>query len=154
MSREAAVRLLGAFGATIGIPDLRLDEAGCCALAFDEVVVNLEADPDGRQLFLYASVGPVPSSDSSELYKQLLDGNLFWKDTGGATLGLDREGARVVLLQSLPAERISDPEFAAAVEQFVNAAEAWTRRIAEAAAEPPPAGDAEAPFVILPSMLA
>ena len=154
MSREAAVRLLGVLGATLGIPDLQLDEAGCCALAFDEVVVNLEADPEGRQLSLYASVGPVPASDSSELQKQLLDGNLFWKDTGGAILGLDREGGRVVVLQSLPAQRISDPEFAAAVEQFVNAAEARTRRIAEAAAEPAPARDAPAPFVILPSMLA
>ena len=57
MSREAADRLLGVLGATIGIPDLRLDEVGCCALAFDEVVVNLEADPDGRQRFLYVSVG-------------------------------------------------------------------------------------------------
>ena len=66
MSREAADRLPGVLGATVGIPDLRLDDAGCCALSLDEVVVNLEADPDGRQLFLYASVGPVPASDSSE----------------------------------------------------------------------------------------
>jgi Tir chaperone protein (CesT) family len=127
--------LMRALGADVGIPDLALDEAHCSTLAFDSVVVNFELDESSEQLFLYASLGPMPAA-GSRVYEQLLEGNLLWKDTGGATLSLDREGGRVILHQGLPAERLSEVDFKAAVEQFVNVAEAWTQRVSEGAAQP------------------
>ena len=129
--------LMRALGAGVGIPELALDEAHCCTLAFDAVVVNFELEESSGQLFLYASLGAMPAAGSSALYEQLLDGNLLWKDTGGATLGLDREGKRVVLQQGLLVEHLAEVEFEAAVERFVDMAEAWTRRVSEAAAAPP-----------------
>jgi hypothetical protein len=48
--------LMRALGADVGIPDLALDEAHCCTLAFDSVVVNFELDESSGQLFFYASL--------------------------------------------------------------------------------------------------
>jgi Tir chaperone protein (CesT) family len=115
-----------ALGVEVGIPELTLDEAHCCTLAFDAVVVNFELAESSGELFLYASLGPMPAA-GSKIYEQLLEGNLLWKDTGGN---------RVMLHQGLPAERLSEADFKAAVEQFVNAAEAWTQRVSEGAAPP------------------
>jgi hypothetical protein len=128
---QSCINLMRALGAAVGIPELTLDEAHCCTLSFDSVVVNFELE-----LFLCASLGAMPGAGSSALYEQLLDGNLLWK-AGGATLGLDRAGKRVVLQQSLPVERLAEVEFEAAVERFVDMAEAWTRRVSEATAAPP-----------------
>jgi hypothetical protein len=135
MLLQSCKGLMRALGADVGIPDLALDEAHCCTLAFDSVVVNFEFDESSEQLFLYASLGPMPAA-GSRVYAQLLEGNLLWKDTGGATLSLDRKGGRVMLHQGLPAERLSEVDFKAAVEQFVNVAEAWTQRVSEGAAQP------------------
>ena len=44
--------LMRALGADVGIPDMGLDEAHCCTLAFDSVVVNFELDESSEQLFL------------------------------------------------------------------------------------------------------
>jgi Tir chaperone protein (CesT) family len=140
--------LMRALGAEVGIPELTLDEAHCCALAFDSVVVNFELDESSEQLFLYASLGPMPAA-GSKVYEQLLEGNLLWQDTGGATLSLDRQGNRVMLHQDLPAERLSEADFKAAVEQFVNAAEAWTERVSEGAAPPRDGAGAPPPSAML-----
>jgi Tir chaperone protein (CesT) family len=114
-------------------------------------VVDFELDESGGQLFLYASLGARPAAGSSGLYEQLLAGNLFWKDTGGATPGLDREGDRVVLLQSLPAERVSEADLKVAVERFVDVAEAWTRRVSEVVAPPQDvAGERQASGLLTP----
>ena len=135
MLLQSCKGLMRALGADVGIPDLALDEAHCCTLAFDSVVVNFELDESSGQLFFYASLGPMPAA-GSRIFELLLEGNLLWKDTGGATLSLDRQYARVMLHQSVPAERLSEVDFKAAVEQFVNVAEAWTQRVSEGAAQP------------------
>jgi hypothetical protein len=144
--------LMRALGADVGIPDLALDEAHCCTLAFDSVVVNFELDESSGQLFFYANLGPMPAA-GSRVYEQLLEGNLLWKDTGGATLSLDREGSRVMLHQGLPAERLSEVDFKAAVEQFVNVAEAWTQRVSEGAAAPRDEGGPPPSAMVIPEQL-
>ena len=133
--QESSNGLIRALGADVGIPDLALDEAHCCTLAFDSVVVTFELDESSDQLFLYASLGPIPAA-GSRVFEELLEGNLLWKDTGGATLSLDRQGDRVMLHQGVPAERLSEVAFNAAVERFVNVAEVWTQRVSEGAAQP------------------
>jgi hypothetical protein len=66
--------LMRALGADVGIPDLALDEAHCCTLAFDWPV-SFELDEGGEQLFLYASQARCrPPARGSE---QLLEGNLL-----------------------------------------------------------------------------
>ena len=135
MLLETCNGLMRALGADVGIPDLALDEAHCCTLSFDSVVLNFELDESSDQLFLYASLGPMPAA-GSRVFEELLEGNLLWKDTGGTTLSLDRQGDRGMLHQGVPAECVSEVDFKAAVERFVNVAEVWTERVSEGAAQP------------------
>lgn len=154
MGHIGADHLLAALGRLVGIPQLGLDDAGCCALSFDTTVVNFEADEEAHRLFLYADVGDAPERLSEALYRDLLAANLLWRGTGGATLSLDERRRRFVLAHAVPVERISEADFVETVERFADIAETWAKRVADiethpdADVEPLPVG------LIHPGMLA
>ncbi|HMR30297.1 MAG TPA: type III secretion system chaperone [Geminicoccaceae bacterium] len=153
MEHAGAERLLAAVGQQIGIAELALDDAGCCALSFDDVVVNFEADAESERLFLYAEVGDAPEGLAEALYRDILAANLLWQGTGGATLSLDAAGRRFVLGHAVPVGRIGEVDFVTTVERFVDIAETWRRRIAETgpqSAEP----IVPLPGIVTPGMLA
>lgn len=149
MGQNEAAGLLAALGQQVGIAGLALDEAGCCVLAFDDVVLHFEADEQSGRLFLYAGLGDAPDRLAEAFYRELLAANLMWQGTGGATLSLDPDGRRFVLGHAVPVDRITEVDFVATVERFVDIAETWRRRIAEAGSQP--AGPIEpAPAGIVP----
>jgi hypothetical protein len=152
---ERLQQVLGEFGATVGLEDLRLDEAGHCVLAIDDtLVVNLELDAAKGSAVLYSWLG-VPTGDLPEIYGQLLQANYLGQGTGGATLGLQAETGGIVLSQSVALEHLDLPRFNTALETFVNQAERWSERLAQpapeaaAAADEPPATEPSAPDHII-----
>jgi Tir chaperone protein (CesT) family len=131
MSTDRAGALIRALGHSVGIDDLSLDDGGTCTLRFDETALALMLDEDEDRLVLHAGLGPLPAEGRAELLARLLEGNLFWKDTHGATIALDRRNARVLLLRAVPLD--SPPaSFPGIVERFVDGAEAWCEVIATA----------------------
>jgi hypothetical protein len=129
MSTDRAGALIRALGHAVGIDALALDDNGTCTLRFDETMLTCELDAGEDQLVLHAVLGPLPTDGRAELLARLLEGNLFWKDTHGATLALDRRDARVLLLRAVPLD--SPPAgFPGVVERFVDGAEAWREVIA------------------------
>lgn len=126
-----AAALTAELGRQLGVEGLALDEQGSASLQIDDVVLNLEADDDGRTLVLHAVVGTPPrrGETPTELSETLLRANFYHMGTGGATLGMDREAGFIALVQRMPLFGVEAVALAAAVEQFVNFAEAWTRRI-------------------------
>jgi Tir chaperone protein (CesT) family len=142
MSADRADALIRALGHAVGIDALALDDGGTCTLRFDETVLTFELDEGEDRLVLHAAVGPLPAEGQAELLARLLEGNLFWKDTHGATLALDRREDRVLLLRAVPLDSPS-AGFPGLVERFVDAAEAWREVIAKArGAVPEPAATA------------
>src|SRR5262249_6463222 len=143
MSEDRADALIRALGHAVGIDALSLDDGGACALRFDETVLALELDEGEDRLVLHAGLRPLPANGQAELFARLLEGNLFWKDTQGATLALDRRDDHVLLLRAVPLD--SPPAgFPGLVERFVDAAEAWREVIATAVgAVPEPAADTQ-----------
>jgi hypothetical protein len=143
MSKETVNQVLGEFGKQIGLDDLRLDDNGYAALAFDDVVVNLEYDEEPERLLMSAYLGE-PQGERLKTYELLLDANFCWQGTAGATLSLERETGGIVLFQALPARALERQALEAALETFVNTADAWTLQLAQAAvptADRPAAGD-------------
>ena len=124
MSADRADALIRALGHAVGIDDLALDDGGTCTLRFDETVLALELDEGEDRLVLHAALGPLPAEGQAELLARLLEANLFWKDTHGATLALDRGAARALLLRAVPLDA-PPAGFPGLVERFVDAAEAW-----------------------------
>lgn len=122
--------LLNRFGVAIGLDGLALDEEGLCALRFSgTITVEMSARAD--QLLIYADLGPVPDGAEETLYPALLQANLFWQSTHGATLSItDDAPPRVVLACLCAWAHHTAVQFEQLMEQFVDAAEQWMQRIA------------------------
>lgn len=112
------------------LPDLCLDENSHCMLLFDErIVLNMDLDEPGSLLVIYAYIGEVPIECREPVYQKALEGNFFWNETEGATLGLDKQSQSLVLAKSfrLPMADINSFEDQLAV--FVEVVEKWMARI-------------------------
>lgn len=139
---EPVASALAAFGDAIGIPDLHFDEDGNCSLQIDDAIdVNLGHEPDIDRVMFSASLGEVPLEAREVVYAALLEGNLFWSGTGGATLSVEPESRQAFLHQRMPVAEVSAQSLEAMLDRFVLEVEAWTREIQSAAEEE----DAHAP---------
>lgn len=69
-------------------------------------------------------LAPLPEENKEEFLLKAMIANLFGRETGGAALGLDREGKKVTLLSFLP-QQLNYRDFHDLLEDFVNYAEAW-----------------------------
>ena len=141
MNRQELSQTLTEFGKTCGLPELAFDDAGYCCLSFDDVTVNLETDANGERLLLYAGLGQIGPDTEPDLLASLLDANFFLRGTGGGTLGVDRATGSVALVQTFSSSEITANRLEAAAKNFVDLAESWMIRLAEAGHGGVSAGD-------------
>lgn len=114
--------LLAEFGRKAGLGSLGLDDQGVCRLSFDgSLIVDLEFDEDAGVLHLYSAVGPVPAGEREAVYQALLSANLFGRETGGATLALDRGRDEIMLCRALVPDHVDFLAFEAVLAAFVDA---------------------------------
>lgn len=118
--------LLHELGQRMELSQLQMDADGGYALELDQrMVVSLQYRETEDELWLYADLGPVPRR-SADFYEKLLQANLFWQQTSGATLSLSGDQPpHVVLAQALHWMPMDDTLLGAAMERFVNAVEEW-----------------------------
>ena len=116
---------LSRLGELLGV-DLQYDEDGYLAFAFDNdltFLIKHETRPDG--LVLFCKIGEAPLDDA-EFCEELLASNLFWRDTGGATLSLERYSRHVILARYFPEQLLAEFElFEEELRQFFDYAEKW-----------------------------
>ena len=140
--------LIAEFGASIGIPELTLDEENRCNLMFDEVAVSFELSPDEDAVYIYAYLGDVVPGNNNALFASLLDANYLFRGTGGATIGVDEASGRVVMIRSEDLSALRLSRFSSLAEEFINLAELWQKKLAEfpaqTAQQPAPATPVEA----------
>lgn len=139
MDRDRIDRLLAEFGERLELEGLALDEEGVAQLALDDVLVTLEHDEAGGRLVMTAPLGE-PRGDRAEAYGRLLDANLFWSGTDGATLARERASGMVVMMRALPVAGLDPDGFEGALRGFVDAAERIASDLAEPEAAPVTAG--------------
>jgi hypothetical protein len=131
MSIDTAQQLIGALGAGIGLPDLRLDDDGYCLLSVDDLELHLQYDADGDDLIAFSRLGSLDEDALPQAAPLLLQANLFWSGTNGATLAL-QPGDLGVMLQNRHAVAGLEPgTLDRWLEGFVTAAEQWTGIVAE-----------------------
>ena len=137
MADKAGIRkIVSELGGLMGIPDLALDADDQCQLAIDgKIPVALEYDEDGERFILSSPVGSLPSERREPVLERLLDANLFWKDTGGAVLGLERKHGTVVLALSCAASNLQAVELQNVMGGFVSVAEYWLGELSGAATD-------------------
>ena len=103
------------------------------SILFDDVTVQVRAAPPGFQLL--ATLGPVPADEQEILFAKLLQGNLFFQATAGATLALDQTGSRVVMQQLHPS-KCTYSDFKAIFEDFLNMIDFWKKEMYEHSKNP------------------
>ena len=128
--KEKVNELLRHIGEGLSLPDLCLDENNHCILLFDEkIVLNIDLDEEGSKLVIYAYVGEIPLDCREAIFEKALEGNIFWNETDGGTLGIDKQSQSLVLAKafSLPLQNIE--LFEDQLASFVEIVEKWIGRI-------------------------
>ena len=129
MSSTVMNNLLREFGASIGIPDLQIDEEYRCNMMFDEVPVSFELGAGDESMYIYSLLGHVPDDGLERFYAELLHANYVFADSGGSTLSVDSQSGNIVLLREERLELLRLSRLESVVEQFVNVAEGWMSRL-------------------------
>lgn len=137
--------LLKEFGDTIGVSDMAPDEDGYVSFSVDDdLIIHLQYEQESEGLRFFASLGEVSPVDRASVIADMLDANVLWRGTGGATLGLDSEKDVVTMAYQEPIGNMSYGRFEQLLDGFLITAEQWTRRIqgdAGAADKEPAVGD-------------
>ena len=97
--------ILSSLGEFLGIPDLQFEEEdNTCTLQFNEaLIIYLTFDEEKQELILHSLLGHLPDEDCAKMVEQLLEANLFWAGTRGATISLERESRQVILAKAIGA---------------------------------------------------
>gem|GEM_PF-728946 len=130
--------LLRSAASVLGI-DLTPDDTGYLALVVDaQCTVQLQCTDDGRHATLFAVIGQPTSEAVARLAPRLLAANLFWQDTGGATLGHDPVSGRLLLARALAIEPFlargsaqAAHECVAELQAFADQALGWQARLSD-----------------------
>lgn len=103
---------------------LDANEDGSYSLRLEpNIDITLRESLDSTILF-YTRVTELPSINRENYLLKAMIANLFGRETGGAALGLDSEGKKVVLVDFLPEGR-NYRMFYERLEDFANYAEVW-----------------------------
>lgn len=132
MSLDLLKSLVQELGQVIQLPDLAPDEDGYCCLSFDEkITVHIQLDKDTNNLTFFTEVGKVEDVHKLYVYEQLLEANVFWLGTHGATLGVNTSTMMANLGYQEPIQNLDFQRFQQLLEGFVNTAESWIDKLPE-----------------------
>ena len=125
------VALLQALADKAGLEALPADRDGSVAIMLGErVALTFRLLPDDEALVLFSVLGSLPVLGAEPLLRQLLRGNRFGRETGGATLSLDdAEPPRALLVQRFDTRHLEAGEFVESVEGFADIAGRWMQRL-------------------------
>jgi hypothetical protein len=79
---------------------------------------------------LNAPVAELAGDESADFFRTLLDANLFWAGTGGATLSLEPVSNRIFLQDKMPLAALEFPVFESWLSGFIEAARSWMLSLA------------------------
>jgi hypothetical protein len=128
---ERYALLLKELGEAVRIPDLAADETGYAGLVIDGMLVQLQLNPHTGIVTLFTQLGKVPDEYRAAVNERLLDANLFWQGTRGATIGADIESHEIVIGKGADTTHLDGAGLVALVDSFQRTAEAWRGYLAD-----------------------
>ena len=122
--------LLKELGKSVGLPDLKPGDEGLCSLRFDDkVTLDLECHEESAALIISSIVGTLNPDQAASFYPLLLEANLLWGGTGGATLGVDPATLSVFMCYQEKIEGMEFLRFQELIKGFSDAALYWYERL-------------------------
>ncbi|HOB61174.1 MAG TPA: type III secretion system chaperone [Candidatus Competibacteraceae bacterium] len=133
--RENLQSLLNGFAHDIGLSELPLDANGLGTLLFDDtIMLHLQINETTGTFILFSTIGTVPEQGRESFYADMLQANLFWQQTGGATLALEKSSQAAVLAYEQPLEGLDQAGFQGLIKQFLDVVEDWQGRLRDVGA--------------------
>lgn len=85
----------------------------------DETIVGFEESLDHGSFYLFSVIDTLPHGKELEVLTEALASNLFNKETGQASIGLDKETKTLVLFQQLELAHMDENLLQHKVESFI-----------------------------------
>jgi hypothetical protein len=127
-----AESILEALGEELGIEGLTFaDESNTCLFQIDQKrLISLTAREEEEDLVIHTQVGFLPTEERCDIVEQLMEANLFWAGTRGATLSIERERGVVIVAQALSryessGELLKGKTLGTAILDLVDVANYW-----------------------------
>lgn len=134
---EKAFRsILEGLAPVLGLSEINTDASGlACLLVIDDFEMSLRCLATGH-VMLFTVIAPLPENNRQKIMSSLLDGNTFYHQTQGFTLGAREDTG--VTLQGVISLRVLDKDNVSSyVQNFINVAEYWQKFCLECADEAP-----------------
>ena len=143
-SKRRLDALLAAFGKETGATSLATEDNGVCILVFDgQLHINLLADPSTDHLVVWSNLGTLPAQSAEPVLRKLMQANLFWQGTEGATLGLMPASNDIVLAIRRPLDGLEVAGLSDLIELMIGRAETLSKLVAGGAEPAQPATDSQ-----------
>ena len=115
-----------------GIESLKADESGLVSVRVDDAYnVNLQFVEATGKVLCFVEVAELPPGAPSSVYRDLLAGGLFGKDTAGGYFALEPETETVVYNYFFDLETAAKDveDFVATIEKILQLCDVWAERI-------------------------
>ena len=132
VSREDYDRFLAEVRKETGIGAMAADESGLVTVRVeDKYNLNLQYVEATGRILCFVEVAVLPKDAPKEVYRDLLAGGLFGKDTAGGYFALEEESESVVYNYFFDLESVAKDvdDFVATLEKILQLCDAWCERI-------------------------
>jgi hypothetical protein len=130
--KETYIKFLAEVRKASGIESFTPDDSGLVSVRVDDAYnVNLQFVEATGRVLCFIEVAELPIDAPKEVYRDLLVGGLFGKDTAGGHFALEPETETVVYNYSfdLAAAASDVDEFVATIEKILQLCDIWAERI-------------------------
>jgi len=137
--REDYDRFLAEVRKETGIEAMAADESGLVTVRVDEKYnVNLQFVEATGRILCFVEVAVLPKDAPREVYRDLLAGGLFGKDTSGGYFTLEAESESVVYNYFFDLETAAADvdDFVSTLEKILQLCDLWCERIDSKLSEP------------------
>ena len=127
-----------------GIDSLVPDDAGLVSVRVeDRFNVNLQFVEATGKVLCFVEVAQLPADTSKDVYRDLLAGGLFGKDTAGGYFALEPDTETVVYNYFFDLDQVAGDteDFVSKIEKILQLCDLWAERIKAPGGDGGPSGD-------------
>ena len=132
LSKEDYLKFMAEVRKVSGVDTLTPDETGLVSIRVDDAYnVNLQFVEATGKILCFVEVATLPSDASKAVYRDLLVGGLFGKDTAGGYFAVEPESESVVYNYFFDLEEAAKDveEFVHTIEKILQLCDIWAERI-------------------------
>ena len=131
-TKDSYAKFLAEVRKETGIDAFTSDETGLVSVRVDDAYnVNLQLVEGTGRLLCFVEVAELPHDASKAVYRDLLAGGLFGKETAGGYFAIEPETETVVYNYSFDLEKAAEDveDFVATIEKILQLCDIWAERI-------------------------